>query len=98
MDCGDSKWVLNTGHTYTNNIGKEENYIITYKDLFGKKTLASGTAFSKANAMDLFKRNFNDSCEIIKVQTSSEWVEETAEFISDNMMKHVKSLEGVAVK
>jgi len=83
---------------YVGDYGKEENYIITYSDLFGKKALISGTAFSKTHARSLFKRNFNDSCEVIKVQTSSEWIYATAESISDNMMKNVKSLEGAAIK
>lgn len=72
--------------------GKGENYIITYRDLFGKETLISGTAFSETHARDLFKKKFDDSHKIINVQTSSEWINETAESISENMMKHVKGI------
>lgn len=75
--------------------GKEEKYIITYKDLTGKECIIEGTASSRFNAEILFRRKFVPACKIIKIQTSNEWVDEKVKEIVDNLMKHTRNLESV---
>jgi hypothetical protein len=52
--------------------GEKENYIITYTDWSGKKHIVDGEASSESDAERQFKRSFNPSCQIIKIQTSDE--------------------------
>ncbi len=70
--------------------GNKENYIITYKGIDGKEHMTSGDATSKPHAEEQFKRTFSPHCEIIKIQTSKEWIKETADDMVNGMMKHVK--------
>jgi hypothetical protein len=77
--------ILNYKHIFG-----EEKYHIRYKDMFGKEHSVEGDAASKSEAERLFYRKF-EHCVIIKTQTSDEWINETAEDISNGLMKHIKS-------
>ena len=70
---------------------KKENYTITYKNLItGRNCIVEGEASNTSDARELFERNFEDYCQIIKIQTSKEWIEEKAEEIANDMMKYIK--------
>lgn len=72
--------------------GKKQKYIITYKNLLGEEKLVEGDALSRINARRLFGMMFHPLCGIVKIQTSEEWVNETAEDVANGLMKHVKPL------
>jgi hypothetical protein len=72
--------------------GNKENYVIRYKDIFGKEHIVEGEALSKSNAEEQFKRNFNPHCEIVKIQTSKEWIEETSKDIATKIIENIKPL------
>ncbi|MEK6833340.1 MAG: hypothetical protein AABY32_04795 [Nanoarchaeota archaeon] len=69
---------------------EEKNYIITYKGIDGKEHMTSGDATSKSDAERQFRNSFNPHCEIIKTQTSDEWVDDTSTEIVNGLMKHIK--------
>jgi hypothetical protein len=73
--------------------GQEKKYYVTYKDLVGKESLVEGNAFSKSHAEGLFRKAFHPSCEIVKIQTSDEWIKEVGEEIANDLMKNIQNLE-----
>ncbi|MCX6750226.1 MAG: hypothetical protein NTZ83_02110 [Candidatus Pacearchaeota archaeon] len=71
--------------------GREEDYIILYRNSAGKEHSINKPAFDKLHAEILFKRDFYPGCEIIKIQTFDEWTKEVVEDIAKDMMEHIKN-------
>ena len=80
------------GFDYDIQYGKKQRYIITYRNLMGEEKLVDKEALSRLGARRFFSMKFHPLCEIVKIQTSQEWVEETSTNIANGLMKHVKNL------
>lgn len=75
-----------------------QKYFITYKNNSnGSTAIVSGEAVSRCNAEELFNLKIYN-CEVIKIQTRDEWINDLGMNLAKDLMKHIKTLEGVVSK
>ncbi len=89
----------NMVNDYENSVyDSPQKYFITYKNNFnGSTAIVSGEAVSRCNAEELFNSKIHN-CEVIRIQTRDEWVDDLGTCLAKDLMKHIKTLEGVVSK
>ena len=86
----------NMGNDYLNeDSDSPQKYFITYKSLAnGSTAIISGEAISRCNAEELFNSKIYN-CEVIKIQTRDEWIDDLGMDLAKGLMKHIKTLDSV---
>jgi hypothetical protein len=89
----------NMDNGYLNEVSDSpQRYFITYKNLVnGSTAIVSGEAISRCNAEELFNSKIYN-CEVIKIQTRDEWIEDIGMGLAKDLMKHIKTLENLVEK
>lgn len=89
----------NMGNDYLNeDSDSPQKYFITYKSSAnGSTAIISGEAISRCNAEELFNSKIYN-CEVIKIQTRDEWIEDIGMGLAKDLMKHIKTLENLVEK
>jgi hypothetical protein len=77
---------------------KKRKYIITYKNKStGAMNIIQGEALDKSKAEELFLEIFSNM-EIVKTQEYFDWANVIGSELAKDLVKHIKTLEGVIKK
>ncbi len=83
---------------YKAEYGEKQTYIITYKSLInGSTSIVTGEFWNHSEAEKVFNRKFQHE-EVIKIQSSREWMGNIGSDIATELIKHIKTLDSLAEK
>lgn len=70
----------------------KKNYIILYKYWSGEEGADINHSFNREDAEKNFRENYTPYCDILKIQTVDEWINETSREIVSKLIKPLEKM------